>query len=322
MKSPGDKKAKRVISFSVKILISGVLIAYVLNRIGIGNIVSELSLADPLMILLGLTFFSLGNLLGALQWGILLKTQSIELPPMKVLSLYLVGIFFNNFLISNMGGDVIRIYDVRKESGQGSGAFAATFVDRFIGLFSLTVLAFASYFLSPPFPGSRSILLLVSIVGLSIAVFVGFTFSRRLSRFIGFFITKLLPERFGVGVMRIRENMLVFRGQIKVIGLVLVISVAVQLLRVGVHYAAGLCLGNPIPSFRYFLIFIPLIAIAASVPISFGGIGVRENLGIVLFSRLGMGPGAAFSMEFLAYLISVAASSVGGMIFVFRKTKG
>ena len=134
-------------------------------------------------------------------------------------------------------------------------------------------------------------------------------------------IVEGLPAGLEVRVARVREDMLIFRRRTKVMGAIFLISVVVQLLRVGVHYTAGLSLRDSVPSFGYFLIFIPLIAIVSSIPISFGGIGVRENLGIVLFTRLGMEAGMAFSMEFLAYLIGIAASSIGGAIFVLRQAK-
>ena len=54
------------------------------------------------------------------------------------------------------------------------------------------------------------------------------------------------------------------------------------------------------------------------MPISLGGIGIRENAGVLLFSRVGMPSATAFSMELLAYLVGLAASLPGGLLFLFR----
>ena len=87
-----------------------------------------------------------------------------------------------------------------------------------------------------------------------------------------------------------------------------------------VHYWTGRALGVHAPLWSFFA-FVPLIALAAAVPISFGGIGVRENFGALLFRRVGVEPTAAFSMEFLAYLVTLTASLIGGASFVLRGAK-
>jgi len=130
-------------------------------------------------------------------------------------------------------------------------------------------------------------------------------------------VLKVVPVRIGERVVKIRKGMLRCRAHLKVLAVAALVSVGVQLMRVGVHYVVGRSLGLEV-SFGYFLVFIPLIAIAASVPVSFGGIGVRENAGVLLFGLVGVEAIVAFSMEFIAYLVGLAASLVGGIVFVGR----
>jgi uncharacterized membrane protein YbhN (UPF0104 family) len=131
----------------------------------------------------------------------------------------------------------------------------------------------------------------------------------------------MVPGRAGERVVKIRRGILRCRAHLKIVALAALVSVGVQLMRVGVHYVVGHALGLEVP-FGYFLVFIPLIAIVASVPVSFGGIGVRENSGVLLFGRLGVEGTVAFSMEFIAYLVGLAASLVGGVVFVCRGKAG
>jgi len=56
------------------------------------------------------------------------------------------------------------------------------------------------------------------------------------------------------------------------------------------------------------------------VPISFGGLGVRENMGALLFGRVGVEPAAALTLMFLGYLAGILASLIGGVAFVARRT--
>jgi hypothetical protein len=48
------------------------------------------------------------------------------------------------------------------------------------------------------------------------------------------------------------------------------------------------------------------------------GIGVREGSGIVLFGLVGVSRTQAFSLQFTTYLVAVAISLLGGLIFLLR----
>ena len=97
----------------------------------------------------------------------------------------------------------------------------------------------------------------------------------------------------------------------------LAIALPVQTLRIGVHYLAARSIGVDAPAI-YFFLFIPLIAVFIALPISINGLGVRESLGVYLYARIGIPQELAFSISFLAYLIGVVVSLVGGGIFLLR----
>jgi len=91
----------------------------------------------------------------------------------------------------------------------------------------------------------------------------------------------------------------------------------VQMSRIGVHALVARALGLSIP-LSYFLLFVPLLAVIVSLPISLNGIGVREGAGIVLFGLVGVDRTAAFSLQFTTYLVAVAVSLLGGLVFLAR----
>ena len=64
--------------------------------------------------------FTLSNFLGSIQWRALLQLQDIHLPFKQVVLLYFVGVFFNNFMVGNVGGDAVRIYDLKRLTGRGT----------------------------------------------------------------------------------------------------------------------------------------------------------------------------------------------------------
>ncbi len=314
---------KRILFFILKLIVSAGLVAWAFSgeHFRLDRLALHFREADFGLLAGAVALFALSNLLGAVQWNLLLRVQEIELSWRKVVSFYFVGVFFNNFLVGNIGGDAIRVYDVRRLTQDGSPAFSATFLDRFIGLFTLTWFSLAAYLLAPAFPGGQSVLALILCVTGALSITIASAFSHRLSGLGERIVLKMVPGRVGERITKIRQGILRCRAHLKIVALAALVSVGVQLMRVGVHYVVARALGLDV-SFAYFLIFIPLIAIVASVPVSFGGIGVRENSGVLLFGRLGVEGTVAFSMEFIAYLVGLAASLVGGVVFVCRRKIG
>ena len=308
---------KKGLWLCTKVFVSAGLIAYVLHRVGVARALSQIRSAQPEFLGLGVLLFLASNLLGAYQWGLLLRVQQIRLPYKTVLSLYLVGVFFNNFMISSVGGDVIRVYDVRKIAKDGSTAFAATFLDRFIGLFSLICFSVVAYVAAGTLSRSSWVGVVIALLALILLATGAAMLSNRVGSLVEGVVLRLVPSSVGVRVSKVRRSFYMYRSHLGALGMAWVVSIGVQLLRVGLHYAAGLSLGVG-AGFRYFLVFVPLIAMAASIPISFGGIGVRENFGVLLFQRIGVSSTTAFSMELLAYLLGLIGSVAGGLIFVFR----
>lgn len=88
-------------------------------------------------------------------------------------------------------------------------------------------------------------------------------------------------------------------------------------MRIGVHVLVGRALGLDVET-AYFFLLVPLLAVVASLPISFNGIGVREGAGILLFGLVGLDRGSAFSLQFTTYLVAFAVSLIGGVVFLVR----
>ena len=71
----------------------------------------------------------------------------------------------------------------------------------------------------------------------------------------------------------------------------------------------------------YFIGFQPLAAVIASLPISIGGLGVREGVLVELFGRVGIIESQAFALSLLGYAAGITASLFGGIAFIFRRVQ-
>lgn len=261
----------------------------------------------------------LSNVFGAAQWHILLLRQGIKMSYEEVARIYFMGLFFNNFMPGNVGGDIKRIADIRIESGEKLGAgFVATIFDRLFGLFFLNALALGVGFLFFIWDPAKSPYLLPSF-----GVFVGFCvvfaglFSRRIGKAFEKVYIRWAPALVTAKIAGIRERFHLFRTP-KLWLQVLIISALTQILRVSVHWLCGLAIGVDIPISWYFY-FIPIVAVITAIPISIGGFGVREASAAYLFGLVGVLAMDSVIIQLFAYIVGLTVSLLGGLEFLFHR---
>jgi len=282
---------------------------------------SQFASANLFWILAAMIVFSASNFLGSFQWFLLLKARGINLPFLKVLSFYYVGLFFNNFLLSYIGGDAVRIYDIRKLSGDSSKAISTVVFDRFIGFVLLTSFALFGALFWHDMLQSQTVLLSILLIFASWLLFFLILFNERFARKVGNLLTYFLPEKINVRLKGIYTNLNSFKDSKRTLIYIFFISLCIQFLRIFVHYLAALSIGL-YGQLKYFFIFIPIIALLVSLPISIGGIGIRESSGAVLFSKVpNFLPEMVVAMEFIAFLVGLVSALPGGLLFMLRKEK-
>jgi uncharacterized protein (TIRG00374 family) len=310
-----------------RISVSAALIVLLLLRMDLGRTAEALRSVRPDYFGLALATFAASLVLGAIQWRRLLSVQDIRISLGKAVSFYYVGAFFNVILPSNIGGDVVRVYDVYKVSGKSNETIAATVTDRMLGLVGLGLLAVPAGLhiassrgtlgLDPGF-GVTSILMVLAFV-----ILLVFAFMVLMNRDLARGVARVLRPLFIGGTRErardIYESFHLYRSNTGDLLRAFGIAMVVQVLRVLVHYELSLALGLEIPVI-YFFLFIPVIAIFIALPISIGGLGIREGLGVVLFCGVvqGLTKEQAFSMELLAGIVGVLVSLIGGVIYLRR----
>lgn len=312
---------KKVTVTLIKIFVSIILVVFLLAKLGLRDIASQFATANTWWFIGGIIVFSLSNLLGSLQWYLLMKTRGIEIPLVKVISYYYVGLFFNNFLVGYVGGDVIRIYDISKASGNSSTAISTVFFDRLIGFVMLTTLALVAGLIWRNIFQSKTVILVILLIFVCWVISFIVLFNEKFARKIGWIFRFVLPAKFNNKIREVYSNINSFKHAQKTIIMVLVMSFVIQVFRILVHFFAALSVGLQ-AHVKYFFIFVPVIALLASLPISIGGIGIRESSGVALFSQINsFQPETIVAMEFLAYVIGLLATIPGGLIFILRKER-
>jgi hypothetical protein len=85
------------------------------------------------------------------------------------------------------------------------------------------------------------------------------------------------------------------------------------------YFLVGRALGIGVPLLDYF-VFIPIVLLVQTVPLTIGGLGLRESAYVTVFRFYGVGPGTAVSFSLAADVaVGLAVGIVGGIIYVTRK---
>jgi uncharacterized protein (TIRG00374 family) len=263
-----------------------------------------------------LAIILLAVLLSAYKWQRLLVVQHVDAPLPRLFVYYLIGLFFNNFLPTNIGGDVVRMHDLSKYTGRTSESVASVIAERLIAAFALALAASAgllfSYRLSHRFGG-----LIVAILALALAAILIFAVERwrkalgKRLMLPGWFQLRWRLGSFGTSVgacMQNRANLV----------WVIALSIGFHCTVVLVAYFIFLSLGVTVP-ITYCLLFIPIISAMQMLPISISGFGVREGAYVYFFGSVGLSSAEAIASSLLFWVLVAVVSLAGGAVFALRR---
>ena len=294
----------------LKIVVSAALIAYLLLfQVNVRELATTLRAVRWPYVIAAALVMILGTALRGVRWRVLLEALDIHVPLRTLVHLYFVGSFFNMFLPSGFGGDAVKIARLARETGRTPESIGTTLVERATGLWVLFLMALAAL------PFSRRLLppaWIFPILALTLGGVVG-----------GFVVmgTPLLPwvggkirlpaqdklERFYRSVAQLGYPALLRACGVSLIfDLLLILFTWLLAEGVDVHQPLGV-----------YLLFTPLISFSLALPISIGGLGVREQTFVTLFAAVGVGAAPATTMSLLNYVITyLVVGLIGGLAFM------
>jgi uncharacterized protein (TIRG00374 family) len=259
----------------------------------------------------------------ALRWQILLRVQKINLSMSRVSALFLIGMFYNQFLPGGTGGDIIKSYLLLKETDKKAGALLAVVFDRLIGLVALVTitgtLVIMRYHWLARTPETRHLLwLLLALLGFSITgLITSFVIS-------GFNLFHLLPHKFP-GREKLIEISAAYHlyarhwiATLFAFGASLIAHLATFTTFLCVAYAfrAGV-------SWVDFFAILPIERTITALPISFAGVGLREQILQVMLHNLCDVPVAVAKLiGSMSFLIILFCSAPGGLVYFFYRPSG
>ncbi|PYQ82663.1 MAG: hypothetical protein DMG01_00475, partial [Acidobacteria bacterium] len=111
---PEASSTRRYVLLALKISVSLALLAVLFSRIDVGRLWAGARNASLLWLSAALALYLVNVLASIWRWHLLLRAQHVAIRRRSLLETFLIACFFNNFLPSNIGGDVIRIRDTAR----------------------------------------------------------------------------------------------------------------------------------------------------------------------------------------------------------------
>lgn len=299
------------LSTLLKIIVTVAGMALVLRQVDPATIGETLLQADWRWLLATFLLFNASLVVRAYRWLLLLRGLHSPVRFSRLVELYFVGNFFNTFLPTSFGGDVVRAYEATQDVPAGVAA-GTVLVDRLTGLMMLFIM---SLFALPFRPGSFPAALLPYVVAVSVVGLVGGVVlleGSLIQRFGRWLPGPLSPS--GDGFVA-RTLAAVQACGWRAIGGALLISILFNLMLVGWWWTSGRALGLDL-NFAYLLLVIPILSIVLLIP-SIGGLGPRELLAPTLFAGAHLSPAQAYSLSLLVFGLQRIASLLGAVWYAW-----
>lgn len=308
---------------TIKVIFSlGLLIylIYLANPQKILEIISRIWTGGHIIyFLLAIQTFIIALIIYAWRWQVLLRGYQLNISIIQLFNFYLIGLFFNNFLPTGIGGDIIRIYSLIQKAGERTIGFASVMTERLLGIASTLVITLISLiWLLGSFSTNRILYINIFLLCI-ILLFFYLVLNRKYPDSFAEKGKKIKLFKLGERIDKLFEAIRFFQNKKIVYVKVILISLLAQALIILMHYFLVLALSLDI-SLLYLILVVPLTFLLTMLP-SINGLGVRDGGFVFLLSREGISTAGALSLSFMAIIIPMLVSCAGAILFVMQKKK-
>ena len=318
VEQPQRSRARSLALTAVKITVSVGLLYVLFSRVDVSRLWSVARQASPAWLAAALCLYGLMILASTWRWRLLLRAQHVQLPYTFLTQSFLVATFFNNFLPSNIGGDVVRITDSARAARSKTLATMVVLTDRGIGLLGLALMAAIGATLMHR--------MAVGPVGPAV-LWAGFgigTIVATPALLIPEAVTKLLQplrvfhrEWVDARLEKLTDTLTRFKETPGALAGCFAGAVLVQAILVAFYLAIARSMHIPV-GFAELAVIVPVSFIVQMIPLSVNGFGVREATFGFYFTRLGLPLESALLVSFMGAALILLFSLSGGVAYLRR----
>lgn len=264
------------------------------------------------------------RLLMAMRWRYVLLTENINKSFLALSRAIYLSYFFGQFFPGTLGIEAIRGYEIAKDRSMFSKVAVTMIIDRLVGVASMITLAFIGSILAEVTLTREGLILPMAILQ------VGF--------YIGLYLLCLMGPKIEQIYSRIPKEATIFNTIVKKVLFIISsvsdlprlikifprmfsISLLMQFFRCIMFYCLYSTLETTVP-FVYLMIFIPLIFVVLLLPVTIGGLGLREGSLIYLLGTVGVSPEVSLGVGVLSFFLGFIVSLPVVVVWIFEKKPG
>lgn len=305
---------------AVKVIVTVVLLALLASQIEFQEIKSIFRGLDVSFFGLAIVVHASAFVIFSVRWWWLLRAHEHQCKFSKIFGSYYLGLFFNNLLPTGVGGDVVRILRLRKMGINTKSLISSTVVDRIVGLTTIIAMGSVAVLTLPEVQRLINPVIGFLIVMLPVvAIFYLFISPKG-----PLLVKRMLNKHKDPGLLRsILETLEVlfeFRNVREKVLASFCLSLLAQHLVIITYICIGYSLGMTLSAAIFFSI-VPIVFVTTSLPISIGGLGIREATLVTLLTLFAVDKQVAIALSLLYFFIMILLTLPGGLVILSNQRK-
>jgi len=255
------------------------------------------------------------------RWRLFIRARGRDLPMSRLMLLYTVGYFFNNFTPGNVGGDVVRGAMLGRGTGNSADAFGSVFLERYTGFIGLCISVLLGLAANPGLPIPARVVFVA--VGMSCGLLAAgslilFPPAERMMLAIA---RAVLKGGAAGKAERFIGTVFSFRTRWRVLAKAVFWSLVYNLLAIVNTHAACLALGADV-QFGHLAVLVPMVLMVSAVPLTLNAVGIMEGAFVYFLGLAGAGGEAALSVALVLRAKNLIVGLMGGVVAAWWRKRG
>jgi len=256
-----------------------------------------------------------------LRWHLFVRLLGMQVSFRRLLALYLVAIFFNNFLPTSFGGDVVRAYGLARDSGAAVSATSTVLADRLSGMLALVVVTLTAAGMGGNALGRGPVVAAALLAACLILGVVAVLLSQRALEQSAEYVERRRLTRLAGWLRESGVVVACYRRDPRIALAAMAVSLVTQALLIVTAWLLCLAVDQRV-SLRTVALYLPAITFMTMLPVSFNGVGVQDAGFVLLFGRAGTPAAAAISMSLLWHAARLLISLFGLPLWITGSLAG
>ena len=299
-------------------ILGAALFIYIIYNIGVDKIANVFVTIQIQFFILALLIVFLRVFVYTYKWSYICNKMKLTISYLELLKLYLIGIFYANLTPGGLGIH-FRLFYLRKKTNASIGKCLANsiidletafIIGLFIGLIGAIILI-------DFYPGLFPIILLFLLI--HVAILVIFMKKSGGSRFFKIFIRPFIPKKYREGIDESVELLYEDMPRLRDMFIPFLIDIIIWVIIGTQVYIIALGFSVNIPYLTFLILHAISVVAIGIIPISIGGLGVREGIFVFLLLPFGVEPEVAFVISLSGYIVKALIPAIFGMFFSLKE---